>query len=99
MDGAEIHVLIIGHGYVSRSLYYWSHNKLLTLIADDSDVRKVQPDLQAKIKSLGQVTIKFLRVKDSRPVVDPKPFNFEGLDETTIPEKAMKGRAVSHCAG
>jgi hypothetical protein len=74
-------------------------HRLLTIHADDTDLSSVGDRLIQTLKKVGTISVKIYRVKNLKPVqldrVALKPLSEVG----TVPEKAMKGRALTHSTG
>lgn len=69
------------------------------MASDDGDVGKMQPQLQHRVGSLGQISVQLHRMKQARTLTNTNNHYCGALDISVIPEKALKGRAVSHCTG
>ncbi|KAF2100646.1 hypothetical protein NA57DRAFT_54724 [Rhizodiscina lignyota] len=64
---------------------------------DDGDVRKITEREKVKIQSLGVISVRFWRVKKVKKVMPGIPSGYLN-DVGVVPEKALKGSAISHRA-
>jgi hypothetical protein len=72
---------------------------LLTTIADDTELSSATNALLKDLKNIGQISVRFHRISVGASQLPPIS-KFGGLYELgTVPEKALKGRALSHQAG
>ncbi|KAG9190579.1 hypothetical protein G6011_08667 [Alternaria panax] len=67
-------------------------------IADDSDIRNVGDQLMRDMKEMGEIKVKVFFVKNVRDSSTNALSETRTLDVSNIPEKALKGRALSHQA-
>jgi len=68
---------------------------LLIVAKDDTIGRKVDKALKKEVDNLGQITVEFFRVNTKNRVHDVSGFDWSDGTES-VPEKALKGKAISH---
>ncbi|KAE9969443.1 hypothetical protein BLS_005354 [Venturia inaequalis] len=89
----------ITRGLEEQSATGWQMRDLMfsVLTTDDNAEQKISKKLEKQINTLGEIAIKFCRV-DVEGSIAAKPFKWTDRTET-IPEKALKGKAISHKVG
>ncbi|KAE9985901.1 hypothetical protein EG328_006741 [Venturia inaequalis] len=86
-------------GFEEKSATGWQSRDLMfsVLATDDNTAHKISEELKQQIDTLGEIRIEFYRINVKRPTTAPST---EWTDRTeTIPEKALKGRAISQKIG
>ncbi|TLD18923.1 ATP-dependent RNA helicase [Venturia nashicola] len=78
-------------GWIRRDLVFSG------IKTDDNYNRTINKEFKQRIDKLGQITMEFYRVKVGQQV-EAKAFEWSNGDET-LPEKALKGRSLSHKIG
>jgi hypothetical protein len=65
----------------------------------DSETRQIQDNLMKDTKSKGEIQIQAFHIKNLRKVESPRDADIVGLGALgALPEKALKGRSISHQA-
>jgi hypothetical protein len=73
--------------------------KTLIHHADDTDVSSVGGELVQTLKKVGEIRVEVSHVKNIRPSQSVRHWSGELAEVGTVPEKALKGRALTHTAG
>jgi hypothetical protein len=66
------------------------------LFLDDSDIRSVGEKFKRTLDALGKISVKAHLVKMGKMVSPPSLRRLDIAQMATIPEKALKGKALSH---
>jgi len=72
---------------------------MFTYYSDDSDLSSAGDELLQTLKKMGEISVKVYRVENLRGRESENYHRKELSTVGTIPEKALKGRALTHSVG